>query len=218
MSNIRRTELQSRLASEFSRRGWEWDLVEGKNVIEAFASDGVRDPSQLAKRVSATYRQRVDASNADIAEAVEAAFSGVRGVKEYTGRTTVVINDHSHSLHIGAGATVNARDIVQGDKIEVDASVDRDVVLGVITELVRGGFAGEWNTDAAHDLANVLDERKDIDVDDVARVTTEVAKEERPSPGALTQMSQDIASSGLGGALAVGITQAIGALANNPPF
>ena len=51
-------ELQRLLAAKFGNRGWEWDLVEGRKIVEAIEKRGEVDPDALAERISSTYLDR----------------------------------------------------------------------------------------------------------------------------------------------------------------
>ena len=72
-----RAELQRRLATEFSRRGWEYELSLGPAVVEEALRTGVVDAAGLAARVPSDYRRRLRATNDDLVDAIRSAFSGV---------------------------------------------------------------------------------------------------------------------------------------------
>lgn len=74
------------------------------------------------------------------------------------------------------------------------------------------------NADAARDLASVIDEREDIDVDDVREITTDVVNAEQPQQGRVRTMLNQIAVSGLGGALSTGISLGLGELIGQLPM
>jgi hypothetical protein len=70
-------ELQRLLASEFARRGWEYDLSVGPPIAEEVLRRGTIDPRALARLVSRDFRERAHASPEDVAEVISSAFSGV---------------------------------------------------------------------------------------------------------------------------------------------
>jgi hypothetical protein len=64
----------------------------------------------------------------------------------------------------------------------------------------------------------VIQDREDIDLDDVRETTAEVLSLEQPSPSRAREMVEKIATAGLGGAFGTGITAALGHLIANPPL
>jgi hypothetical protein len=205
--------LRRLLAGEFGRRGWEWDIAEGGALVEAIVDSGHVDPQQLAQRVSGTYLQRIGAERADLADAIQTAVGGrvPGGEEERLPVTLIFRNDNRYQLNMGAGARIADSQVnVGGTQINVRVDSPRDDVVAGVAELVRAGLRDEWNPDAARELGQVVDARDDVTLEDVESVVKDVVAEESPDPERAKGMLQEIAESGLGGALPVGIVKAVG--------
>lgn len=70
-----RAELQRRLAQEFERRGWEYNLSVGPTLVDQILQ-GETDPVALARTVSADFRRR---EGIDVAGLVDAIADALRG-------------------------------------------------------------------------------------------------------------------------------------------
>ncbi len=75
--NATRAELQRRLAAEFDRRGWEYDLAVGPAIVDKALSQGAINVAALATGFPADARRRLRATRADVTDAISRAFSGV---------------------------------------------------------------------------------------------------------------------------------------------
>jgi hypothetical protein len=73
-------------------------------------------------------------------------------------------------------------------------------------------LSGEWNPDAARELADVIDQRGDVTVHEIRELTTRVGQEEKAGSGRVKAFLADVASNGLGGALGAGIAAGLGFL------
>lgn len=70
-----RAELQRRLAAEFSRRGWEYDLAIAPAVVDEILDRGEVDPAALARKAPVAFRRHNRASIQDVADAIKRALS-----------------------------------------------------------------------------------------------------------------------------------------------
>jgi len=55
----------------------------------------------------------------------------------------------------------------EGTQIVASADADKQDVLLAVETIVRAGLAGDWSEDAAKDLASVVNDRSDLDYEDV---------------------------------------------------
>ena len=126
--------------------------------------------------------------------------------------TTIVIGGNNYQMNIGERASVidSNLNVGEGAQIIASAAADKQDVLLAVEAIVRAGLAGEWNEEAAEDLATVISDRSDLDYEDVQRVASEVMKAERPTKLRAKELLARIAASGLGGALATGLTAGLG--------
>jgi hypothetical protein len=131
-----------------------------------------------------------------------------------------VINDHSYSVNIGPGAQISGSNINigPGTQLNIDAAADRDEVLAGVAAIVRAGLTGDWNDDAARALAEAIGARDDIATDDIREITAEVVEHAQPSRGRAREMLEKVTASGLGGALATGISAGLGQVIAHLPL
>jgi hypothetical protein len=211
--------LQRLLAGELERRGWEWNVVEGRRLVEQIVANGRVDAQQLAQGISSTYLERVGAARADMAEAIEHAVGGCVPRPEEHVSTTLIAHDNRYQLNIAAGAQVTSSNVnVGGAQINIKSNAERAEILAGVGALVRAGLIGDWNIGAARELGSVIDAREDIALADIEGTVAEVVEADPPEPGRARSMIESISAQGLGGALATGITTVIGALVRNPPL
>jgi hypothetical protein len=211
MTKATPAEMQRLIADAFDRQGWEYDLTLGRTLVAEIERAGGVDAEALARHVPAAFIERNRTSRSSVAAAIERAV-GDRQVKPEAAQATVVINDNRYQVNVsGASQISNSRlNVGDGTQINVDVNASKENVLAAIEALLRSGLTDAWNADAARDLASVIDQRDDIDVEDVREITTEVVKAERPKQGRVRTMLNEIAVSGLGGALSTGISSGLG--------
>jgi hypothetical protein len=77
---VDRADLRRRLAAEFDRRGWEYDLSVAPAIIDQIVRSDAVDAVALAAVVPREHRRRLRASEDELANAISRAFSGVIGV------------------------------------------------------------------------------------------------------------------------------------------
>ncbi len=219
MSDATPSQIQTLLAVEFRRQGWEYDLSLGPVLLGEIERRGVVDAQALANAVPAEFLQINRTTRENLAAAIERAIGG-RTLVSQQEVATLVIEDHSHHVNISGHAQVQGSNFNLGDGPQINVSVggEREDVLVALAALLRAGFSGDWNEAAAAGLARVIQSREDIDLDDVREATLEVVKLEQPSSSRAREMMEKIAASGLGGAFGTGITAALGQLIANPPF
>lgn len=203
-------EAQRRLAGEFERHGWEYDLIVGRSIVEAAQGQRAADPGDLASLVTAQFLERNATTREDVAAAIREAF-GDRMVGASDQPASITINNQTYSVNVGTitGSNVN---IGPGTQINVDASAHKDDVLAAVATVVAAGLAGDWNVDAARELAVAVDARDDVTLQDIEQATREVAEVEQPDKGRIRDLLERIAVSGVGGALATGIVAVLGGL------
>lgn len=207
--------LRSRLASEFERRGWEYDLTTGNEIVKRASSAGAVDANALSRSVSGDYLIRNHASRADMQDAIAIAIGGAIVSQEESGRATVqvVINDRSHVINISPGAQLTNTNLNQsGNQLVVAETGPRDDVLAALQALVSAGLSGDWDPSAARELGSVIDAREDIELEDVSKVVREIAEAEGVEPSRVKGFLKEVAANALGGLLSVGITAGLGGL------
>jgi hypothetical protein len=205
-------QLQARLATEFENRGWEYDMTVGTDLIGEAERRGEVDPAELAAKVSNTWLARNSATRDEVAAAIERAIGGyVPRAAEGAPVTLIFQSDNRYQLNMGAGAQITGSQVnVGGTQINLRVDSPKEDVMAGVAELVRAGLREDWNSDAARELTEILEARDDVTLDDVESVVKDVIAEGSPDPERAKGMIRQIAESGLGGALAVGIVKAVG--------
>jgi len=206
-------QLQQLLMTEFESRGWDYDLTVGAEIVRHAEQDNPIDAPALAASVSNTWLERNGATREDVVESIERAI-GARTLRvERPPATILNVDNRSYSLGMGPGAQIaNSQLNVGGTQVNVRVDAAREDVLAGVAALVRAGFAGSWNPEAARDLSQLINSRSDIGLADIEAVATEVARTEPNERTRLRRILESIATQGLSGALATGITTVIGSL------
>jgi hypothetical protein len=219
VSDATPAQMQTFLAAEFDRQGWQYDLDLGPALITEIEKRGSVEPEALADAVPATFLQRNRTTRENLAAAIARAI-GDRTPVQRKEVATLVFQDQSHNVTISGNAQVHGSNFNLGDGTQFNVSVggQREDVLAALAALLSAGFGGEWNEEAAAGLAQVIQARDDIDLDDVRETTAEVVKLEEPPASRAREMMEKIATAGLGGAFGTGITAVLGQLSANPPL
>lgn len=204
-------ELQRLLAAEFDRQGWEYDLEVGRQLVAGIEQRGGVDGAALAQALPSSFFARSGTTREAVAKALERVVGG-RTVATEARPTVITIVDKRYQVNLAAGSRIDNSQLNVGGGTQLNVQVDakKDTVLTAIGVLLRAGLTGSWDADAAADLAAVIDSRQDIDVEDVREITTTVVKAEQPRRGPAKDLLTTIAASGLGGALATGISAGMG--------
>jgi hypothetical protein len=212
--------MQSLLAAEFDRRGWEWDLAVGRDIVCEVERRGKVDAERLAKHASPTYLARNSTDRSAIAEAIESALGGsVPAAPPRAVPTTLIVGGTHHTLTMEAGARISdSRFTVGGTQINIEADTSKQEVLAAVAALVRAGLADQWNAEAAGALAQAIDARDDIGFEDVQEVTGDVVSSEAPRQGRAKAFLAKVAAGGIGGALGTGISAAVGEVLTQLPI
>lgn len=213
MSDFTPAEAERRLAVEFEREGWEYDLVLGRSIVEGAERQGSVDSASLARLVPAAFLDRYDATREDVAVVIAHALGEDARVGRGDESTSLVINNQTYNVSLGGAQLTHSNlNIGPGTQINVNASARKDEVLAAVVAIVAAGLAGDWNLEAARELAAAVDARDDITLQDIEHATREAAETEQLDKGRIRDLLERIAVSGVGGALATGIVAVLGGL------
>jgi hypothetical protein len=213
MTGATPAEVQRLVAAAFDAQGWEFDLSTGPRLMDVVRATGGIDAGRLTEALPAVFFERNRVSKKLVATVIERAI-GALTLKEEGARvpTTLVIGGSNYQMNVAAGASIVNSQFNLGEGTQIVAGNDsesQDVLLAV-EAIVRAALSDEWNGEAAKALAAVIEKRPDVDIEDVQRVTVEAVKAQRPSKARARDLLTRIAASGLGGALATGITAGVG--------
>jgi hypothetical protein len=213
-------EMQRLLAHAFDRQGWEYDLTLGRTLLAEIERAGGVDADALARQVPTLFIERNHTSRPNVAAVIERAVGG-RSVKRGEGATTLVFADNRrYEVRLARGAQITNSNLNLGDGTQVNINLEasKEDVMAAIEVILRAGLTGEWNEDAARELASVIESRNDVDFEDVREITAEVVEVEEPTQGKVKALLGKIAVSGLGGALGTGISSGLGEMLGQLPM
>lgn len=221
MSDTSPSELQRLIAAEFDRQHWEYDLSVGDSLVAEIERTGEVVPDKLVQGLPAAFFQRNRTSRELVASAIGRAVGGrtPKRPEAPAHQTLVFDNSRHYEVKLGKGAQITNShlNVGEGTQINVSVQASKDDVLAAVEALLRAGLAGDWNVGAAHELATVIDGRGDVGYEEVQSVTAEVVQADQPKQGRVKELLLKIATSGLGGALATGISAGAGELIHQLP-
>lgn len=203
--------LQRRLASEFSKRGWSYDMDTVPAILEDVQARGLVVPARAAEAVPRLFLDRNGTTRDALAEAISAAIGGMTIASPQSAITIITSNDNRHQVNVGGDITGG---VVQtgGQQIVAQTDSSKEDVLAAITALVRAGLSGHWDGEVARDLGEVIDSRSDVTIEDVREVATDVARQTDADPGRVKTLVTEIATEAAGGTVTAGILAALGML------
>jgi hypothetical protein len=221
MTDTTPAELQRLIAAEFDRQRWEYDLSVGETIVAEIERAGDVPPDKLTQRLPPEFFQRNRTSRDLVAAAIGRAVGGRTPKRpEPTHSTLVFENSRHYEVTLGKGAQItnSQLNVGEGTQINVSVQANKDEVLAAVEALLRAGLAGDWNNDAARELATVIDSRDDIGYENVQEITAEVVQAEQPKQGRVKELLLKIATGGIGGALGTGISAGAGKLIQQLPI
>jgi hypothetical protein len=220
MSTATPAEFQRLIATAFDSQGWEYDLAVGRQLVDAVRKQRGVDATRLVGVLPGTFFERNRVSKSVVATVIERALVGQSLREESRMPTTIVIAGNNYQVNVGEGASIVNSNLNLGEGTQIVASSDADKqdVLLAVEAIVRAGLAGDWNDEAAKELAALVDSRSDLDYEDVQKVASDLVKAEQPSKQHVKDFLTRIATSGLAGALATGITTGVGEAVTHLPF
>jgi hypothetical protein len=203
VSAVDRAGMQRLLAAELERRGWEYDLTTVPGILDEVQRTGTVNPTFLAGRVPSEYLNRVGASRADIAEAIESAIGGHTLTTDQPAPTVHV--DNRNSINIG-GANISGGSFNTGSQIAIHGGSPKEDVVDALATLVTAGLGGEWNTEEADALDGVITKRDDISGDDIQQRTVDAVTKSGASHAQIKALLTQVATGSAVGTLTPAIT------------
>jgi hypothetical protein len=207
-----RAELQRSLAAAFEAQGWPYEHAFAPALFEHMEKLGASDGATLAQHVSADFLDRHHITREHMGRVLDKAIGGQTLERDAPSETTLVFTDNRYSIQIGDHSQVSNSTLNTGNQIIVQASASKDDLLEAVSALVRGGLSDDWNDDAAQQLAQVIDGRDDIMIEDVRDAARAAAEAEQAEPGKVKALLTRISVGATSGALGTGIVAALGAL------
>lgn len=207
-----RAELQRRLATEFEQQGWPYEHAFAPALFEHIERLGTADGATLAQHLSADFLHRHGITRERMGRVLDKAIGGQTLERDAPSQTRLVFTDNRYSIQIGDHSPVSNSTPNTGNEIIVQANASKDDLLAAVATLVSGGLCGNWNDDAAQQLAQVIDGRDDITIEDVRDAARDAAEAAQAEPSTVKALLTRISVGATSGALGTGIVAALGAL------
>jgi hypothetical protein len=220
MSETTPARMQRLIADAFDKQGWEYDLTLGPTLVAEIEHEGTVDAERLVRRVPAAFIERNRTTRSTVAAVIDRAVGGHSLKRDEAVTTLVFADNRRYEVRLGRGAQIHNSNLNVGEgmQVNVDLKAREDDILAAVESILRAALAGDWNEEAARDLASVIDSRDDIDLDDVRELAAEVVQTEQPKQGRVKALLGKIAVSGLGGALGTGLSAGLGTLLTQLPI
>lgn len=217
MTDVTAAGLSSRIAAEFDRRGWPYEPGLAERLLADLEPGASLEPAVLAQRLPADYLDRHNIGRDQIAAAL-AELGGLTFV-DSPSTQTLVVNDNRYQVNLSDQAQINSSNVnLGGSQINVSVETPKQDVLGALRLLLAAAFTGDWNDAAFGELAQLIDGREDITVEEIRTLTAEVGAEQHADPGRIRQLLDKVAAGTLTGVLTTGLSAGLGHLLANPPF
>ena len=218
-----RAQMRSRLASEWEAMGWEWDLQIGGLILDRVAAGGSVDPQAIAATLPSSYMSRYGSDRKQLAEVIERAIGGQSiEADPAKAQSTVIINGDTYNLSVELSGEAKIENspinVGSGPQVNIDIDATREAVFTGIEALLHAGLAGSWDANAAQALGKVIEERGDLNAEEISTFTQEVGKIEKPDPGRLRALLEQVAVGAATSTLGQGLTAGLGLLLQNPPL
>lgn len=207
-----RAELQRSLAEAFEAQGWPYERAFAPALLKHMERLGASDGATLAQHVSADFLDRHNISRDHMGRVLDKAIGGKKLERNAPSETTLVFTDNRHSIQIGDHAQVTNSPLNTGNQIVVQPGASKEELLAAVSALVRGGLSDDWNDDAAQQLAQVIDGREDITIEDVRDAARDAAEVEQAEPGKVKALLAKIAVGATSSVLSTGVIAALGGL------
>jgi len=216
MTRLTPADLESLLALEFDRQGWQYELGLGKNLVVAAVDHGSVDGATLSALVPSEFFSRNCATREHLAAAIDRVAGGAPIAAEVVPpsiQITVQSGD-SYTVDIGAGANFqnSPLNVGPGTQLQVNSQSTSGELTTVLGALVAAGLGGEWDQSAARAIGASIEEQGKLSLEEAKAAVLEAGKEIAPEASRIREFTEKVAVSGLGSFLTTAISLGLGDL------
>jgi hypothetical protein len=215
MNGLTKSEAQTRLAAEFERRGWEYEIVLGSDLIDAIENIGTGDAEAIAARAPADWLARQSANREQLAVAIQNAVGGHQ-LTDLAPESSLVLSfadNRTYTLSVSGSARIENSSVnLGGTQVNLDGGADRQELLTALVAVIRAGLAGHWNSEAALAVGQAIEAAQELSVDDVRGAVVEAGRSEDLDRGRISELAERVAVSGLGSLVSTAIGLGLGDL------
>jgi hypothetical protein len=214
MSGEPAAQIETLLAAEFDRQGWEWGLDIGRTLLDGVEPLGQIDGEALAARIPADFLQRNRTTRQNVASAINRAARGLSvasGSRQDSVQITIQSGD-TYNVSFGANANLQNSpfNIGPGRQLQIDSSSTSEDLATALGALVAAGLAGEWDEQAARAIGGSIEDQQKISLEEARAAVLEAGRDVAPDPSAVRGFIEKVAVSGLGSflstAMSLGLT------------
>lgn len=206
------------VAAEFDRRGWEYDLTIGKTILADIERLGHVDAHSIAGQLPRSFFHRHATTHEVVETVIDRTIGQVRLQRNASpGQVSIVTDNRTYHFNIAGNVSDANINVGEGQQVNITTSADKPEILRAVEVLVLGALAGDWNAEAARELAATVDARDDVTVADVHKLTVALISNQHPKRQAVLGLARDIVAAGVGGALGTGIAAAVAQVVGQLP-
>jgi hypothetical protein len=206
--------IETLLAAEFDRQGWEWGLDIGQMLLGAVEPLGRIDGEALAARIPADFLQRNRTTPKNVAAAIDRVAGGLSVAPESPQTSVQITVQSGDTYNVSFGANANLQNspfnIGPGMQLKIDSSSPPEDLAAALGALVAAGLAGEWDEQAARAIGGSIEDQQKISLDEARAAVLEAGREVATEPSAVRGFIEKVAVSGLGSflttAMSLGLT------------
>jgi hypothetical protein len=210
MSEETPARIETLIACEFDRQGWQWEPGIGGALIGEAERLGTVEGKALAERVPADFLQRNRTTREMVAAAIDRVAGGFVPVPEVAEPSVqiTVQNGDSYMVNFGPGANVQNSpfNIGSGRQILVNSQSTSEELGAALGALVAGGLGGNWDEEGARAVGAAIEDQGKLSLDEAKTAVLNAGKELAPQPSRIREFTEKVAVSGLGSFITTAIS------------
>jgi hypothetical protein len=215
MSEVTFSELQTELAAEFDRQGWEYDLSFAPSLATAACRSGTVVAESLAALAPPEFLHHNQTDRQNLAAAIERVAGGLTVISDNPPTSIAVkVEGDIYTLKFGDKAHLENVNIGPGNQLSIDSGSSNDDLLTAIGVLITSGLNDDWDDIAARAVGTAVEEQGNLTVDEVREAVIEAGKDTGVKPSKVKELTEKVAVSGVGGFMATALTSGLGDLAH----
>lgn len=218
-----RGRMRAALAAEWEANGWGWDLQIGGLILDRIAAEGKVDPEGIAATLPSAYLARYGTDREEISEAISRAIGNeIFEVEPAQATSTVIVGGATYNLSFELSEQARIENssfnVGSGTQINLDVDATREDLLSALQALVAAGLSGNWDESAAQALGAAIEQRGDLNAEEVRDATLEAGRATGAEPSRVRALLEKVAVGAATSTLGSGLTAGLGLLLQNLPI
>jgi hypothetical protein len=215
MSESTPSALNTALAAEFDRQGWEFELTLGTHLVSAVEERGKVDSSALSREVPATFLHRNRTTRENVAAAIERAIGGNTPIPATPAPSPISIISHGDTYQLNldrSQITDSSINLGSGTQINIDVGAGKEDLLAALRALVSAALAGDWNSGAAQAIGQAIEQQGGLTVAEARATVLEAGQGQDLDRSRISELIEKVAVSGVGNFLSTALGLGLGDL------